>query len=168
MTLGGLRQPGSSGPPYKIKRQDAYSCCFHLPFDDDRERKDKCGASADPRLDPNPAPVHLDDALRYGESQAGPAHPRAWHAVGGRCVSSAAVSKLGHTVSHSTIPRLGAGIPPLCPSAAHVGGHAPHLAPVSASVSPPIPTTASLPRYRGTQSAPAPFRRRADGRAECP
>src|SRR6516164_3054300 len=38
-----------------------------------RERESKRGALAGLRLDPDSAPVHLDDALRYGESQAGAA-----------------------------------------------------------------------------------------------
>ena len=33
----------------------------------------KCGALTRLRLDPNPAAVHLNNALRYGEAQAGAA-----------------------------------------------------------------------------------------------
>jgi hypothetical protein len=49
------------GPPYKVKRQDAY-LWLDQPFDDDREREGKCGALADLRLDPNSSAVHLDAA----------------------------------------------------------------------------------------------------------
>src|SRR5580700_2122503 len=50
-------------------------CRFYidLPFDDDREREGKRRALAELRLDPDFAAVHLDDALRYGEPQAGAA-----------------------------------------------------------------------------------------------
>jgi hypothetical protein len=44
-----------------------------LSLDNDRECERKCGASAGLRLDPNPSAVHLDNALRYCESQAGAA-----------------------------------------------------------------------------------------------
>src|SRR5947209_8050598 len=54
-------------PPPKC----ACSCRLRLPLDNDRERERKRGALASLRLDPNLAPVHLDDALRYGEPQAG-------------------------------------------------------------------------------------------------
>ena len=51
----------------------ACSRSLHLPLDDHREREGKRRALARLRLDPNPAAVHLNDALRYGEPQAGAA-----------------------------------------------------------------------------------------------
>jgi hypothetical protein len=42
---------------------------LHLPLDNDRERECKGRTSARLGLDPNPAPVHLNDALRDRESQ---------------------------------------------------------------------------------------------------
>jgi hypothetical protein len=44
-----------------------------LPLDDNRKRESKSRASARLRLDPDLAAMHLDDALRYGEPQAGAA-----------------------------------------------------------------------------------------------
>src|SRR6516162_1077870 len=49
------------------------TCRFHLPLNDDREREGKSGALAGLGFDPDSAPVHLNDPLRYGESQAGAA-----------------------------------------------------------------------------------------------
>src|SRR5262249_32969312 len=48
-------------------------CRFHLSLDNDREPEGKCRALARLRLDPDLAPVHLDDAFRYGKPQAGAA-----------------------------------------------------------------------------------------------
>src|SRR5262249_19335306 len=45
----------------------------HLPLNDDRKRERERRTLTDLRLDPNPAAVHLDDALGYGETQAGAA-----------------------------------------------------------------------------------------------
>src|SRR5215472_16691031 len=47
------------------------SCSLHLSLDDDRKRECKSRALAGPRLHPNLAAMHLDDALRYSEPQAG-------------------------------------------------------------------------------------------------
>src|SRR6266700_8360054 len=47
----------------------ACSCGLDLPLDDDWDREGKRGALARLRLDPDLAPVHLDDALRYGGSE---------------------------------------------------------------------------------------------------
>jgi hypothetical protein len=44
-----------------------------LPLDDDWECERKRRALADLRLDPDSAAVHLNDALRYGQPQAGAA-----------------------------------------------------------------------------------------------
>jgi hypothetical protein len=44
-----------------------------LPLDDDGKRESKRRALAGLRLNPDLAAVHLNDALRYGESQAGAA-----------------------------------------------------------------------------------------------
>src|SRR6516162_4757657 len=51
----------------------ACSCGLNLPLNDDRQRECKSRALAGLRLDPNPAAVHFNDALRYGETQAGAA-----------------------------------------------------------------------------------------------
>src|SRR5215469_10404741 len=51
----------------------ACSCCFHLPLDDHRKSEHKSRALTDLRLHPDLAAVHLNDALRYGEPQAGAA-----------------------------------------------------------------------------------------------
>src|SRR6516164_2736027 len=47
-----------------------------------RERESKRGALAGLRLDPDSAPVHLNDALRYGKSQAGAALLAGYRVVG--------------------------------------------------------------------------------------
>src|SRR6516225_10537148 len=44
-----------------------------LLLNNNRKCERKCGALARFRLDQNPSPVHLNDALGYGESQAGAA-----------------------------------------------------------------------------------------------
>src|SRR5215813_10589519 len=44
-----------------------------LLLNNNRECERKCGALARLRLDPNPSAVHLNDALRYGQPQAGAA-----------------------------------------------------------------------------------------------
>src|SRR5215831_2799180 len=49
------------------------SCGLHLPLNNHRKREGKRRALARLRLDPDLAAVHLDDALRYGEAQAGAA-----------------------------------------------------------------------------------------------
>src|SRR5215469_16753623 len=49
------------------------TCRFHLSLDNDREPEGKCRALARLRLDPDLAPVHLNDAFRYGKPQAGAA-----------------------------------------------------------------------------------------------
>src|SRR5262249_2033638 len=49
----------------------ACSCGLHLPLNDGRQCERKGGALARLRLDPNPAAVHLNDALGYGKSEAG-------------------------------------------------------------------------------------------------
>ena len=46
---------------------------LHLSLNNHRKREGKRRALARLRLDPNPAAVHLNDALGYGESQAGAA-----------------------------------------------------------------------------------------------
>jgi hypothetical protein len=53
--------------------QEFLSACrrLHLSLDNNREPERKCGALARLRLNPNPSAVHLNDALRYGEPQAG-------------------------------------------------------------------------------------------------
>jgi hypothetical protein len=55
------------------KGADLCSCGFDLSFDDDRQRERKCRALTKLRLNPDLPPVHLNDALRYGEPQAGAA-----------------------------------------------------------------------------------------------
>ena len=56
------------------RRQEcACLCGRHLLLDDHRKRESERRALARLRLDPNPAPVHLNDALGYSESQAGAA-----------------------------------------------------------------------------------------------
>ena len=50
-------------------------CRFHLSLDNDREPEGKCRALARLRLDPDFAPVHLNDAFRYGQPQSGAACP---------------------------------------------------------------------------------------------
>ena len=42
-------------------------------LNDDREREGECRALADLQLNPDFAPMHLNDALRYGKAQAGTA-----------------------------------------------------------------------------------------------
>ena len=52
--------------------QELFSTCrLHLSLDNNREPEGKCRASARLRLDPDLAPVHLNDTLGYGEPQAG-------------------------------------------------------------------------------------------------
>jgi hypothetical protein len=46
----------------------ACSFRFHLPFNYHRKRESECRALAGLRLDPDPAPVHLDNAFGYCES----------------------------------------------------------------------------------------------------
>jgi hypothetical protein len=58
---------------HPAKETDLCSCGLHLPLDDNRKREGKRGALAGLRLDPDFAAVHFDDALRYGEPQAGAA-----------------------------------------------------------------------------------------------
>ena len=48
-------------------------CWLHLLLNVNREREGKCRAPANLRLDPDSASVHLNDALRYSEPQAGAA-----------------------------------------------------------------------------------------------
>jgi hypothetical protein len=47
------------------------TCRLHLPLDNDREPEGKCGPLARLRLDPHFAPVHPNDPLGNGQSQAG-------------------------------------------------------------------------------------------------
>src|SRR5262249_51552820 len=49
------------------------TCRPHLPLDNDREPEGKRRALAGLRLDPDPAPMHLNDAFRYGQPQTGTA-----------------------------------------------------------------------------------------------
>jgi len=70
---------GHPSPPSRCllwaKRRHAWLLRFyiHLLLDDDRELERKGRALTRLRLDPNLAAVHLNDALRYGEPQAGAA-----------------------------------------------------------------------------------------------
>jgi hypothetical protein len=56
-----------TGPP---PRQCACSSCPDLLFNSYWESERKRRALPRLRLDPNPAAVHLNDALRYGKSQS--------------------------------------------------------------------------------------------------
>ena len=60
---------------FRVQRglaQELFSTCrFYLSLDNDRELEGKCRALARLRLDPDFAAVHLNDALRYSEPQAG-------------------------------------------------------------------------------------------------
>src|SRR6516164_1729945 len=49
------------------------TCRLHLSLDNDREPEGKSRALARLRLDPDFAPVHLNNAFRYGKPQAGAA-----------------------------------------------------------------------------------------------
>ena len=49
------------------------TCRFHLPLNEDRELECKGRALAGLRLDPDFSPVHLNDPLGNGQSQAGAA-----------------------------------------------------------------------------------------------
>ena len=54
-------------------RQERASCSVHLPLNNHREREGKRRALPRLRLNPDPAAVHLNDALRYSQPQAGAA-----------------------------------------------------------------------------------------------
>ena len=54
-------------------RQERASCWLHLPLNDDGKHKRERRTLTDLRLDPNSAAVHLNDALRYSQPQAGAA-----------------------------------------------------------------------------------------------
>src|SRR6516165_4893647 len=60
---------------FRVQRglaQELFSTCrFYLSLDNDRELEGKCRALARLQLDPDFAAVHLNDALRYSEPQAG-------------------------------------------------------------------------------------------------
>ena len=61
--------------PFSRRVADVRSGSYglRLPLNDHRETERKRRALADLQLDPDLAAVHLDDALRYDESQAGAA-----------------------------------------------------------------------------------------------
>src|SRR6516165_4218778 len=60
-------------PPGPRPPECVCSCGLHLPLNDDGKRERERRTLTDLRLDPNPSAVHLDDALRYGQPQAGAA-----------------------------------------------------------------------------------------------
>ena len=55
----------------RVAQELLSTCRFHLSLDNDREPEGKCRALAGLRFDPDLAPVHLNDAFRYGKPQAG-------------------------------------------------------------------------------------------------
>src|SRR5262249_43988748 len=70
ITMSALCQKRTHAPQQSAA-ENACSCGLNLPLNDDRQRECKSRALAGLGIDPNPGAVHFNDALRYGETQAG-------------------------------------------------------------------------------------------------